>query len=84
MIKLLAAKVKDLKIENSRLSQQNKILNLKSLTSNKFELELVREKQRTKNLLERIEELKTHVIKFFTDQMESDQANVKIMKELRE
>jgi DNA repair exonuclease SbcCD ATPase subunit len=84
VIKLLAAKVKNLKIGNEKLQKENNMLQLKNLTSNKFELELAREKARTQTLLQKISGLKAKVTEFFTDQIESDQENVKIMKELRE
>lgn len=84
VIKLLAAKVQNLKIGNDKLKQENNMLQLKGLTSNKYEMELIREKQRTKTLLERMSDLKTQVTDFFTDQIESDLENVKVMKELRE
>ena len=67
VIKLLAAKVKTLKIGNDKLQKENNMLKLKNLTSDKYELELVREKQRTQVLLEKMSDLKTQVTEFFTE-----------------
>ena len=83
-IKLLGAKVKNLKIQNENLLHQNNILTQQSSTAQHLELELQKEKKITWNLLQKISSLKTKVTGFYQEQSQSDQENLRIMIELRE